>query len=252
MPKRQQATSAGFTLVELAIVLTIIGLLIGGVLKGQELINNARITTTISQVESYQAAHATFRDRYDSIPGDMPRAIGRLPGCTTASFCYNGDGNSILGIVSTNYSRNDQSGLTTMPSVETSMYWKHLVLADLISGVDGTSITTSPTWGKTHPSAKIGGGFHVIAANETGDNQASGHYYLLRKPATGDPHVTDHGYGVLTPGQASQIDRKKDDGKARTGYIRSDDGAAWCSNATTGDYNETSSLSDCLTIFYMQ
>ncbi|MCB9991587.1 MAG: prepilin-type N-terminal cleavage/methylation domain-containing protein [Rhodospirillales bacterium] len=73
---------AGFTLVELAVVMIIIGLLIGGVLKGQELIANAQITGTASAVKSIDAATTTFRDTYAALPGISPT---RLPVCQTAS-----------------------------------------------------------------------------------------------------------------------------------------------------------------------
>jgi len=245
----KMVSNRGFTLAELAIVVAITGLLIGGVLKGQEMINNAQITTTITQVESYRFAHKTFRDRYKAMPGDMLRARERLPNCSASTYCYNGNGDGTLGTVTTNYSRNDQSKLTSMPAVETSMYWKHLALADLISGVNATSNVTQPAWGQTHPAAKTGGGFHVLTANETGDNQASGDYYILRKPVTGDPHPTQPGITALTPGQAAQIDRKIDDGNARQGSIRADDAAGWCSNATTGVYNERGTNRDCLMIW---
>jgi prepilin-type N-terminal cleavage/methylation domain-containing protein len=59
---RQPASQAGFTLVELAIVMIIIGLLIAGVLKGQELIANARVTSTVAQVKAIDAAISTFKD----------------------------------------------------------------------------------------------------------------------------------------------------------------------------------------------
>ena len=53
---KQMSNQKGFTLVELAIVMTIIGLLIGGVLKGQELMENARVTSTVAQVKGYEGA----------------------------------------------------------------------------------------------------------------------------------------------------------------------------------------------------
>ncbi|MDP3686236.1 MAG: prepilin-type N-terminal cleavage/methylation domain-containing protein, partial [Sulfurimicrobium sp.] len=54
----------GFTLIEIAIVLVIIGLLLGGVLKGQELINNARVRNIINQQDGIKAAYFGFQDRY--------------------------------------------------------------------------------------------------------------------------------------------------------------------------------------------
>ena len=67
----KQTSQAGFTLVELAIVMIIIGLLIAGVLKGQELIGNARVTSTVAQIKAIDAATSTFKDTYAALPGDM-------------------------------------------------------------------------------------------------------------------------------------------------------------------------------------
>jgi prepilin-type N-terminal cleavage/methylation domain-containing protein len=61
----------GFTLVEIAIVLVIIGLLLGGILKGQELINSARVRNLADQNSAVQAAYFGFIDRYRQVPGDM-------------------------------------------------------------------------------------------------------------------------------------------------------------------------------------
>ena len=78
MPKRQQ----GFTLIEIAIVLVIIGLLLGGVLKGQELIQNARVRNIISQQDGIKAAFFGFQDRYRGIAGDYRDALAQqnIPG----------------------------------------------------------------------------------------------------------------------------------------------------------------------------
>lgn len=65
---------SGFTLVEIAIVLVIVGLLLGGILKGQELINSARVRNLADQNAAVQAAYYGFIDRYRQIPGDWPAA----------------------------------------------------------------------------------------------------------------------------------------------------------------------------------
>lgn len=66
-----RAKEGGFTLVEIAIVLVIIGLLLGGILKGQELITSARVRNLADQASAVQAAYYGFVDRYRAIPGDM-------------------------------------------------------------------------------------------------------------------------------------------------------------------------------------
>ena len=82
MSKTKQS---GFTLIEIAIVLVIIGLLLGGVLKGQELITSARVRNIADQNSGVQAAYYGFIDRYRQVPGDWPvvNAVQAIPGVTT-------------------------------------------------------------------------------------------------------------------------------------------------------------------------
>src|SRR6266481_7333522 len=92
--QKNMRAQAGFTLVELAIVMIIIGLLIAGVLKGQALIQNAQVTATVAQTKAIEAATSTFRDTYNFIPGDMTNPTVRLPNCGVApcNNIGNGDG----------------------------------------------------------------------------------------------------------------------------------------------------------------
>src|SRR5674476_678557 len=73
----------GFTLIEIAIVLVIIGLLLGGVLKGQELITSARVRNLISQQDGIKAAYFGFLDRFRALPGDYSLATTNIAGATT-------------------------------------------------------------------------------------------------------------------------------------------------------------------------
>ncbi len=86
----------GFTLIEIAIVLVIIGLLLGGVLKGQELINTARVRALNNTVDGITAAWFSFQDRYRAFPGDYTQATLNLP--DPAGVIVNGDGDGLVGI----------------------------------------------------------------------------------------------------------------------------------------------------------
>src|SRR4051794_36706162 len=93
--QKNMRAQAGFTLVELAIVMIIIGLLIAGVLKGQQLITNAQIAATFAKIKVFDAATTSFKDMYAAEPGDMTAAqsAARLPNCTAANLCTTaGDG----------------------------------------------------------------------------------------------------------------------------------------------------------------
>lgn len=228
----------GFTLVELAIVMTIIGLLIGGILKGQELLENARVTATMAQVKSFEAAVSTFRDIYGGLPGDLKDADTRIPGCTancTHNLTGGGGGRVGDGFIGdkTLIEECGYVGTLTSPisSVhqEDALMWLHLLKANLISGVSDEMLKTATpnaAWGVTHPAAKVGGGFH---AGSEGEPMGC---YIYIDDTSGlllslSPFVSDSAFidsagtpqGVLTPVRAEQIDRKMDDGIPNKGSV---------------------------------
>jgi len=115
----------GFTLIEIAIVLVIIGLLLGGVLKGQELITSARVRNLISQQDGIKAAFFGFQDRYRALPGDYATASQNLK-CPSGSSCLNGNGNGVI-----------ESGATPVASSEVHeelLVWMHLASAGFLNG----------------------------------------------------------------------------------------------------------------------
>jgi prepilin-type N-terminal cleavage/methylation domain-containing protein len=112
-----KAVQKGFTLVEIAIVLVIIGLLLGGILKGQEMITQAKIKNVVADFSGISAAYYGYQDRYRAIPGDDNRANSRWG---TAE----GDGN---GIVAGTYA-------STTTDDESRLWWEHLRRSGFVGG----------------------------------------------------------------------------------------------------------------------
>src|SRR5687767_11620175 len=90
--KKMKSRQNGFTLVEIAIVLVIIGLLLGGILKGQEMITQAKIKNVIADFSGVSAAYYGYQDRYRAIPGDDSGALARWATAAPAPVSGNGNG----------------------------------------------------------------------------------------------------------------------------------------------------------------
>lgn len=236
-------TEAGFTLVELAIVLMIIGLLIGGILRGQELMENARVTSTIQQTKAYDGAVTTFRDQYSAMPGDIANPQTRLANCTVAPCSTTGNGNGIIGTPAANLTGYTQT-------IENTNFWGHMAATHLISGVNPASAAVE--WGQSLPSAKIAGGFQVVhmAAAATANNPAlSGPFVILVNNPAGTTFSGTSGVNAISPLRASQIDRKLDDGLPRSGDVIGLGANADCTGPV---YVETSEQKDCNLLIRIQ
>lgn len=198
----------GFTLVELAIALMVIGLLIGGVLKGQELIESARMTQTIRDLESYNTATMIFQNTYNSLPGDIKKPQ-RIPNCTSTYCLMAGDGNKKVG---------DYSDWGN----ENKTYWLHLAQAGMLSGIDQNATWSSPEDMDTtvFPETKLGGHTYIYNVNVNQGNSTypqgvKGNYYYLGEYSTSSSVME----GAFTIATLSRLDEKLDDGKPRSGDV---------------------------------
>lgn len=187
-----QRIFSGFTLIELAIVLVVIGLLLGGVLKGQELIESARVRNIISQLDSIKAAYYAFQDKYRGAPGDYPGALAHanLSGIANAQVGGNGDG-----------------VVRDIPQArESLLLWVHLSHANLIAGsYDATSSLPDST-----------GEWPRNPYNATLQLQYDGNFAR----ANGVARLNLKTGNQIPAKVLAEIDRKIDDGRANSGNFR--------------------------------
>jgi prepilin-type N-terminal cleavage/methylation domain-containing protein len=182
-PRRQ----SGFTLIEIAIVLVIIGLLLGGILKGQELINSARVKNLATDFRNIPVFIYGYQDKFKALPGDDKAAVAHVG--TTAITPGIGDGDGVI--------EGDWDDENATPPTETYLFWQHIRLAGLAPG----STTLSAT--DYQPRNAVGGVIGVQSdAPFTG---MTGAYFICSA-------------GVLGK-YAKQLDTQLDDGNGSTGSM---------------------------------
>jgi prepilin-type N-terminal cleavage/methylation domain-containing protein len=126
---RRIKNNKGFTLVELAIVLVIIGLILAGIIKGQELITNAKIKRAYNVQKEIAAAVYTYFDRYQFYPGDDPQAATRFTPALPVPT--NGNGNALIAAGAASTAANFAC---TATGTEQCDLWAELRLSGILTG----------------------------------------------------------------------------------------------------------------------
>jgi len=218
----------GFTLIEIAIVLVIIGLLLGGVLKGQELINNARVKSFANDFRNIPVYIYAYQDRFRAIPGDDQQANTHVNGVnatTPAATLNNGQMNGAWN--------------SAVNTDESCLFWSHIRLANLAPG----STTAACAAAGYYPVNASGGQIGV---------QSSNGFATITLPA---PAMT--GTYVICSANISgqfvlQLDTLLDDGNPQTGSMRAIDqtalGAATAATIVAVQGNPGGSYTVCLSV----
>lgn len=185
---------SGFTLVEIAIVLVIIGLLLGGVLKGQELINSAKVKNYANDFRNVPLFIYGYQDRFRALPGDDLNAVAHL-GAEATQLAGATVGN---GVLNGNWWDNVAAG------TETVIFWEHVRRANLAAGSTGLNNDADL------PQNAEGGRIGIESGSTVAANQyitgLSGTYIVCSRAILGR--------------FAKQLDVNMDDGNPFTGAVR--------------------------------
>lgn len=241
LPCKAIGSRHAFTLVEMAIVLAILGILVGGILIGQSMMYSAGLRSVATEFQRYQTAMHQFNERFNGIPGDLSDATKYWD---TASACPGVYADANPNSSATCNGNGDGMVLTSTYSFEIVRFWQHLANAGMIEG----------RWpGVAGPGSSLHklAGFNV-PASRLGKPYGYAPYYM--GPRFGTVAYFDGDYGnalsleyttpttttvtSMRPDDLWNIDLKLDDGKPGYGTLRSQRNSANCtvSSAVNTDY----------------
>jgi prepilin-type N-terminal cleavage/methylation domain-containing protein len=186
-----RSQQSGFTLVEIAIVLVIIGLLLGGILKGQELINSAKVKNLANDFRVIPTYIYAYQDKFKALPGDDIQADTHLP---TGVAADKGNGNSII----------DGTWDSTAAADESFRFWRAVRLANLAAG--STDLANIPEYQPRNAVSGIIGVSSMAGAPQIAITGMSGSFQICSR-------------GILGK-FAKQLDIQMDDGNTATGAMR--------------------------------
>jgi prepilin-type N-terminal cleavage/methylation domain-containing protein len=213
----------GFTLIEIAIVLVIIGLILGGVLKGQELIENSKVKNAVKDIEGVGAAYYSYVDRYKRLPGDDgPLATLQGRGGDWVNITAAGNNDGIIAVT---------AAQTFTGAGEGGGFWQHLKASGFVNGNPGDA--------------------GAVALPRNAFNGLTGFTNALVMPAGAGGLTGNKVCMSQVPGKAAAaVDAQLDDGLPNSGSLRATPGVSGANTAPGGTvaggvYNEGAVYTIC-------
>lgn len=221
MMNHKRKNRAGFALVELAIVLGIVSLLVGGAVATSNVLQGSKENAVRKEIADIHTAYKDYRGKYGSMPGDTNNAETLFVGGSGS----NGDGNGKLNLYPLEY----------------NAFWTHLSLAQLIKG-SYSIFATGP--GALYPASVLGGGSGYTMTTRSPDRA------VLQLCLNGNPS----GSGPLTPEQLKKLDEQLDDGNPTSGRIVVEpaNGVAATQCVIGGAYNSANTLAQCNLLYVVE
>ncbi|MDX1974403.1 MAG: prepilin-type N-terminal cleavage/methylation domain-containing protein [Rickettsiales bacterium] len=207
-----RARQNGFTLVEMAMVVVVVALVVGGVLAGKDMLENSRRQSVINDINSYKTATALFMQRYNYMPGDFPNASTYW-----GASANNGGADGFIG-------GSTSTPLAMASSTEPLFSWQHLSEAELINGnYTGTGATYTP--GSNVPRSALNNNafsfFYAAPGSGNGYFNANYKHVIVYGSATSLATTVPTNRAGLKPFEAADIDRKIDEGMPGLGNVLS-------------------------------
>jgi len=182
----RRTKQSGFTLIEIAVVLVIVGLLIGGIMKGQEMINSGKVKNLGQDLRNAGTFAMSYQDKFRALPGDDASVVDHVRGTVATTGGTAGNG------------RIEGDWNSSLDTEESFLFWQHIRLAGL---ANGTTVTSSTQYTPRNPN---GGPIGV----------------------TGTPPITNWAGSLfsctsgITGAVARQLDTMMDDGNTNSGSVR--------------------------------
>jgi prepilin-type N-terminal cleavage/methylation domain-containing protein len=228
----------GFSLVEIAVAIVVIGLIIGAIIQGVEIARNQKVNSLIAQIKEIDSALISFKDTYGALPGDFSRP-NRIANCNTPPCNRAGNRNTLI---ESTPGAGQPGGLPVTTNMEVTALWAQLSAADLLGGYILTQNDAEFAPGVGFPVSPFDSAILVAYWGNTAGNNLfpMANYLSLYNNVQGTPGCG--WYCAMRINEVIALDEKLDDGSPIQGIIRD----VWADCNVGAGGTPTTSQADCI------